>query len=613
MFSVNAPSPARSPIRQLPDELISQIAAGEVVERPASVVRELVDNALDAGATQVVVRLIEGGVRLISVEDDGMGLLPADMPLALRRHATSKISNLHDLESVATMGFRGEALAAIAAVSELSLSSRTAQQEHAMHLDARSGELRAAARSVGSTVEVKELFFSTPARRKFLKSTATELAHCQESVRRHALARPDVGFEMWHDGKLVGQWRAHKHEHAIDARLSDVLGEEFVKASVAIDHAYSGIRVTGRAGMPDAARSRADHQFTYVNGRYVRDRVIGHAARSAYEDILHGQRQPVYALYLSIDPAQVDVNVHPTKIEVRFRDSRHIHQAVQHALNQALSVSRAGQTTSTTSIFSSHNLGMSDRAQAISALQSFGASAPLQTGLPWKPAAEGHVVNDLGQLWQATALHTQSNEPAFIPLPQGEWPLGKALAQLQGVYILAENAQGLVVVDMHAAHERIVYEQLKTQLTTQHLQSQALLIPASFVATPQEMASAEIHAATLTALGLTIEALGAQSLVVRTVPASLAKGDAVSLARGVLAELSQHDAHNVLQRAKDDVLAAMACHGAVRANRLLTITEMNALLRQMEVTERADQCNHGRPTWRQLGMRELDALFLRGR
>ncbi len=610
---MNAPSPARSPIRELPDELISQIAAGEVVERPASVVRELVDNALDAGATQVVVRLIEGGVRLISVEDDGIGLLPADMPLALRRHATSKISNLHDLESVATMGFRGEALAAIAAVSELSLTSRTAQQDHAMHLDARSGELRAAARSVGTTVEVKELFFTTPARRKFLKSTATELAHCQESVRRHALARPDVGFEIWHDGKLVGQWRAHKHAHAIDARLSDVLGEEFVKASVALDHAYSGIRVTGRAGMPDAARSRADHQFAYVNGRYVRDRVLGHAARSAYEDILHGQRQPVYALYLSIDPAQVDVNVHPTKIEVRFRDSRQIHQAVQHALTQALSASRAGQASNTTSALASHNVGLSDRAQAISDLQSFGTSAPVQTGLPWKPPTQGHVVNDLGQLWQATALHTQTNEPAFIPLPQGEWPLGKALAQLQGVYILAENAQGLVVVDMHAAHERIVYEQLKTQLTTQHLQSQALLIPASFAATPQEMASAENHATTLTALGLTIEALGAQSLVVRTVPASLAKGDAVSLARGVLAELSQHEAHNVLQRAKDDVLAAMACHGAVRANRLLTLTEMNALLRQMEVTERADQCNHGRPTWRQLGMRELNALFLRGR
>ena len=610
---MNVPSPARRPIRELPDELISQIAAGEVVERPASVVRELVDNALDADATQIVVRLIEGGVRLISVEDDGIGLLPADMPLALRRHATSKISNLHDLESVATMGFRGEALAAIAAVSELSITSRTAQQDHAMHLDARSGELRPAARSVGTTVEVKELFFSTPARRKFLKSTATELAHCQESLRRHALARPDVGFALWHDGKLVGQWRAHDHEHAVDSRLSDVLGEEFIKASIAIDHAYSGIRVTGRAGLPDAARARADHQFAYVNGRYVRDRVLGHAARSAYEDVLHGQRQPVYALYLSIDPAQVDVNVHPTKIEVRFRDSRLIHQAVQHALNQALSVSRAGQASNTTSALASHNVGLNDRAQAISALQSFGTSAPVQSGLPWKPATEGHVVNDLGQLWQPTALHTHNSEPTFIPLPQGEWPLGKALAQLQGVYILAENAQGLVVVDMHAAHERIVYEQLKTQFAQQHLQSQALLIPASFAATPQEMASAQNHAETLTALGLSIEALGAQSLVVRTVPASLAKGDAVSLARGVLAELSQHDAHHVLQRAKDDVLAAMACHGAVRANRLLTLTEMNALLRQMEVTERADQCNHGRPTWRQLGMRDLDTLFLRGR
>ncbi|NBY32627.1 MAG: DNA mismatch repair endonuclease MutL [Betaproteobacteria bacterium] len=340
---MNAPSSARRPIRELPDELISQIAAGEVVERPASVVRELVDNALDAGASQVVVRLIEGGVRLISVEDDGLGLLPADMPLALRRHATSKITNLHDLESVDTMGFRGEALAAIAAVSELSITSRTAEQDYAMQLDARSGELRPAARHCGTTVEVKELFFSTPARRKFLKSTATELAHCTESLRRHALARPDVGFALWHDGKLVAQWRAHTHDHALDARLSDVLGEEFVQASVAVDHVHAGMRVLGRAGLPDAARSRADHQFAYVNGRFVRDRVLSHAARSAYEDILHGQRQPVYALYLSIDPARVDVNVHPTKIEVRFRDSRQAHQAVQQALTQALSVSVRGK------------------------------------------------------------------------------------------------------------------------------------------------------------------------------------------------------------------------------------------------------------------------------
>jgi DNA mismatch repair protein MutL len=593
----------------LPDELISQIAAGEVVERPASVVRELVDNALDAGATQVVVRLVEGGVRLISVEDDGVGLLPADMPLALRRHATSKISNLNDLESVATMGFRGEALAAIAAVSDLSLTSRTFEQAHAMQLDARSGELRPAARNTGTTVEVKELFFSTPARRKFLKSTAPELAHCLESLRRHALARPDVGFALWHDGKLVAQWRAHLHEHAMDARLADVLGAEFVSTSVAIDHVHAGVRVVGRAGLPDAARSRADHQFAYVNGRYVRDRVLGHAARSAYEDILHGQRQPVYALYLSIDPTRVDVNVHPTKIEVRFRDSREAHQAVQHALTQALSVSRAGQAHNDPHAFTP---APSERAQAISALQAF-SQTPSQSGLPWQAPTPGHVVNDVSQLWQPAVLRTHNSDPAFTPLPEGEWPLGKALAQLQGVYILAENTQGLVVVDMHAAHERIVYERLKTQLAQQQMQAQALLIPASFAATPEEMATVENHANTLGELGLAIDHFGAQSLVVRSVPASLAQGDAVALARSVLAELSQHDASTVVQRARNELLATMACHGAVRANRRLTLDEMNGLLRQMEVTERSDQCNHGRPTWRQLSVRELDALFMRGR
>jgi DNA mismatch repair protein MutL len=416
-------------------------------------------------------------------------------------------------------------------------------------------------------------------------------------LRRHALARPDVGFALWHDGKLVVQWRAQSHDHALDARLADVLGEEFVKTSVAVDHVHAGLRVLGRAGLPDAARSRADHQFAYVNGRYVRDRVLGHAARSAYEDVLHGQRQPVYALYLDIDPARVDVNVHPTKIEVRFRDSREAHQAVQHALTQALSVSRAGQAMSTSSALASHT----------------GSIEAVQNALPWSPPQAGHAVNDLAQLWQPTVLHTQSPSVEFNPLPEGEWPLGKALAQLQGVYILAENAQGLVVVDMHAAHERIVYERLKTQLAQHQMQAQALLIPASFAATPEEMATVETHAATLSELGLAIEALSAHSLVVRSVPASLTQGDAVALARNVLTELAQHDAHNVLQRARDDVLAAMACHGAVRANRQLTLQEMNALLRQMEVTERADQCNHGRPTWRQLGMRDLDSLFLRGR
>lgn len=603
---MNPPLSTRRPIRELPDELISQIAAGEVVERPASVVRELVDNALDAGASQVTVRLVEGGVRMVSVEDDGIGLEAADMPLALRRHATSKIGSLLDLESVATMGFRGEALAAIAAVSELSLLSRTPNQAHALHLDARSGELRPVARHVGTTVEVKELFFSTPARRKFLKSTATELAHCVESLRRHALARPDVGFALWHDGKPVSQWRPHGHADAVDLRIGDVLGESFVQQALTIDHQHGSLRVRGLAGMPDAARARADHQFAYVNGRYVRDRVLSHAVRSAYEDVLHGQRQPVYVLYIDIDPSRVDVNVHPTKMEVRFRDSREVHQAVQHALTKALSVSRAGQPL------------QAERSQAIAALAQFGNMGS-QAGLAWTTPPDGHQVQDLGQRWPATAAPSHESAPAeqvsatFTPLPAGEWPLGKALAQLQGVYILAENRQGLVVVDMHAAHERIVYERLKSQWAQHSLQSQALLIPASLAATPLEMASANNHADTLRSLGLELECLSAQSLVVRSVPAALAQADPVALARSVLSELAQHDADLVLQRALDDVLAAMACHAAVRANRQLSLEEMNALLRQMEVTERADQCNHGRPTWRQLGMGDLDKLFLRGR
>jgi len=619
----STPTPPRR-IRELPDELISQIAAGEVVERPASVVRELVDNALDAGATHVVVRLVEGGVRLISVEDDGTGLLPSDMPLALKRHATSKIASLHDLESVATMGFRGEALAAIAAVSELSLLSRTADQEHAMQLDARSGELRPVARSQGTTVEVKELFFSTPARRKFLKSTATELAHCLESLKRHALARPDVGFALWHDGKVIAQWRAQSHAQGLDLRLADVLGQDFLNTSLWIDHQHGAVRVRGRAGVPDAARARADHQYAYVNGRYVRDKVLSHAARSAYEDVLHGQRQPVYALYLEIDPQRVDVNVHPTKIEVRFRDSREVHQAVQHALSGALSVSRAGQpvTGMADGDHLSRTAFVQDRQQAISSLQNFGqvdARPDIQSHLPWQTQA-GQPLKDLGQLWQPTVVNAfeMPHSPAFTPmppvaLPDGEWPLGKALAQLQGVYILAENKQGLVLVDMHAAHERIVYERLKVQLAEHAMQSQNLLIPASFSATAEEIATCESHAEVLSSLGLDISVLSASSLAVRRVPASLAQGDAVALARSVLGELAQHDAHHVLQRARDDVLAAMACHAAVRANRQLTLEEMNALLRQMETTERADQCNHGRPTWRQLSMRELDALFLRGR
>ena len=723
-------APVRRPIRDLPDELISQIAAGEVVERPASVVRELVDNALDSGAGQITVRLLAGGVRLIAVEDDGCGIPRDELPVALRRHATSKISDLHDLETVATMGFRGEALAAIASVSETSIFSRPAGQDSAYLLDARSGELRPAARNQGTTVEVKELFFSTPARRKFLKTDATELAHCIESVRRHALARPDVGFAIWHEGKLVEQWRAagSTPDEALSRRLADVLNDKFVDNSVAVDHWAGPVHVTGRAGIPDAARSRPDQQFCYVNGRFVRDKVLTHAARSAYEDVLHGNKQPVYALYIEIDPARVDVNVHPTKIEVRFRDSREVHQAVRHAIENALATPRAAAVVEAAAQEAARQPGLIDESTATpvaakSANKPAAAPAWPQTRMSFGEPAIGNPVRDLAKLWEpmreataeaapapqmataapapanatpatpesatgATTITNTTAMPSPVPQPEDEgirlrpsgqssyfqrkapapqmqeapaateivanaaaaapvepaaathtaehaaapaaqppvtaaadntpvWPLGRAVAQLHGVYILAENSQGMVIVDMHAAHERIVYEQLKNAVNTengdQQIPSQPLLIPATFAATPEEVATAEAHAETLLTLGMEVSPFSPKTLAVRAVPATLAQGDAVELARSVLAELAQHDASTVVQRARNEILATMACHGAVRANRKLTLDEMNALLRQMEVTERSDQCNHGRPTWRQLSMKELDALFLRGR
>ncbi|MDT4814878.1 DNA mismatch repair protein MutL [compost metagenome] len=634
MFPVSAlpsslPPAERRPIRELPDELISQIAAGEMVERPASVVRELLDNALDAGARQITVRLASGGVRLISVEDDGLGIPREELTVALRRHATSKIASLSDLETVGTMGFRGEALAAINAIAELSILSRFTGADSAFVLDGGTGELRPVARSVGTTVEVRELFFATPARRKFLKTDATELAHCIEAVRRHALARPEVGFSVWHDGKLIEQWRAAATP---EQRLADALSDDFVSQSVAVLREGGPVRVVGRAGIPDAARSRNDQQFFYVNGRFVRDKVLSHAVRSAYEDVLHGQRQPVYVLYLEIDPARVDVNVHPTKIEVRFRDGREVHQAVRHAIEDALAAPRAGDAL----------------APADAPPQPFFKPTPLPPSASWSQPAipfqarergagdfeamwprrseeQGHAPVTAPSQWQTEAPAMSFRAPvglpdseALAPMPapvmnQDAWPLGRALAQLQGIYILAENSQGLVIVDMHAAHERIVYERLKTQLDGAAITSQPLLIPATFAATPQEVATAEACAEVLPTLGLEITPFSARTLAVRAVPGTLADGDPVELARSVLAELGQHDASTVVQRAQNELLSTMACHGAVRANRKLTIDEMNGLLRQMEATERSDQCNHGRPTWRQLSIRELDSLFMRGR
>jgi DNA mismatch repair protein MutL len=577
----------RRPIRALPDELVSQIAAGEVVDRPAGVVRELVDNALDAGATQVTVRLVAGGVRTIVVEDDGGGIPADELPLALRRHATSKIGSLEELERVATMGFRGEALAAIASVAELSLTSRALGAAHAQRIDARSGELQAAARAVGTTVEVRELFFATPARRKFLKTDATEFAHALDAVRRHALARPDVTFVVWHDGKLAAQWRAASAEQ----RVADVLGTEFVVASRAVQAQAGPLAIDGRVGLPEAARARADTQYLFVNGRHVRDRLIAHAVRSAYEDQLHGARQPAYALFLSIAPELVDVNVHPTKAEVRFRDGRALHQAVRHAVENALATSRGAV--------------MAAPVTASSQQQPPAMHAPRQEPLALVDAPRALRAEEPAALWRVA-------EPV-APDPQ-VWPLGRAIAQLAGVYILAENTHGLVIVDMHAAHERVVYERLKSaRAAGDRLAAQPLLIAVSFSASAAEIATTEEQRDALLAVGLDVTPLAAGTLAVRSRPAALPDADVIELTRSVLADLAAVGSSRVVERAQHDLLATMACHGAVRANRQLTVTEMNALLRDMEATDRADQCNHGRPTWRQVTMKELDGLFLRGR
>jgi DNA mismatch repair protein MutL len=619
-------------IRELPDALVSQIAAGEVVERPASVVRELLDNALDAGARQITVRLAAGGVRSIVVEDDGEGIAPEDLPLALKRHATSKIANLADLESVATMGFRGEALAAIASVAEVAITSRTDDAPHAWRIEAGSGELQPAARGRGTTVEVQELFFATPARRKFLKSDATELAHALEAVRRHALARPDVGFAVWHEGRAVAQWRAVDADR-VDLRRAEVLGAEFVAASRELRVERGPLAIEGRVGQPEAARSRADQQYLFVNGRFVRDRLLAHAVRAAYEDQLHGSRQPAYALFVRIAPELVDVNVHPTKIEVRFRDGRAVHQAVLHAVQAALAPTRAVQGERVAATFDA-------------ALPTASPVAPAQLRTGWQPAL---ALREAMPAAREPAAPWSLHMPGAAAAPRGSglaawaalrepvvgavadavvaaerrdradtdaaaWPLGRAIAQIGGVYVLAENAQGLVVVDMHAAHERIVYERLKRAAATgQALPAQPLLIPVTFAATPAELATAEAEADALRELGLDVGVLAAGTLVVRSRPAALPDADLADLTRSVLHEVAEAGASRVVQRARDDLLATMACHGAVRAHRRLTLDEMNALLREMEATERADTCNHGRPTWRQVTLKELDGLFLRGR
>ena len=602
-------------IQLLPDLLISQIAAGEVVERPSSVLKELLENALDAGSTAIQIHLEEGGVKLIRITDDGSGIARDELALALTRHATSKIASLEDLERVATLGFRGEALASIAAVSRLTLTSRRTGSAHAWRLQGdENASPEPAALLAGTVVEMRDLYYNTPARRKFLKSEATEFAHCAEAVKRIAMAHPAVAFTLSHNGRVA----LHLARSDAAGRTGAILGEDFLAESRAVDTGPGILRVFGHCATPAHSRARSDAQYCYVNGRFVRDKLLSHALREAYRDMLHGSRFPAYGLFVEIDPTLVDVNVHPAKTEVRFRDSRAVHQFVFHAVQKTLSSPLTGSTPSANTV----------AATAASVAAERTAPRPSTEQLPPRPwptqQQSLHVGEPTAQAYyafnrsaiehRAPAVAPSETIAPAQPTPVNEVPpLGYALAQLHGVYVLAQNSAGLVLVDMHAAHERILYEKMKTALDRQQIATQALLIPAVFSADALDVAAAEEFSDALGAMGFSVAPMGPKQLVVRSVPALLQAADPAVLVRNLLSELREHGASQLMTARRNDLLATMACHGAVRANRQLSVPEMNALLRQMEETERADQCNHGRPTWTQLTMQELDTLFMRGR
>lgn len=643
--TMNAPAPTHRPIQQLPDQLISQIAAGEVVERPSAVVKELLENALDAGATQITVRLEEGGVKRIAITDNGRGIAPEQLPLALARHATSKISSLHDLENVGTLGFRGEALASIASVAAVRITSRTPDAAHAWEIvGSHEGTVAPSSGAFGTTIDVQDLYFNTPARRKFLKSEQTEYGHCAEVVRRIALARPDVSFSLSHNGRTIDHWNVSEAAK----RSAHILGSDFAEARLELDESAGPLHLHGYVGLPTASKARADGQFFYVNGRFVRDKVLVHAVRAAYQDVLHGDRFPSYVLSLDLDPALVDVNVHPSKIEVRFRDSRAVHQFVFHAVQRTLAQTSATAHGSVPAPITAAEVRPSgtplwqlsespsrpqmrphEQTSFGSQLSTFSPS-PYPAGSRWDdPSTQGGVAQRTeayGALFKSDATTTvpaPSSAPMDVPLSTSDrplsnddFPLGFALAQLHGIYILAQNTRGLVLVDMHAAHERILYEQIKNALDAQaqgqEMQVQSMLIPVTFYADAIEVATATEHQDTLKALGFDIAALSPTTLAVRSLPTLLKNADAQTLARDVLRDVREYGGSRVLIERRNELLGTLACHTAVRANRILAVPEMNALLRQMESTERADQCNHGRPTWVQLEISALDKLFLRG-
>lgn len=635
-------------IRLLSPRLANQIAAGEVVERPASVVKELVENALDAGADRVEIEVEQGGVKLIRVRDDGSGIAESDLPLALSRHATSKIASLDDLESVASLGFRGEALASISSVSRLTLTSRTDQQQAASRVEVEGRDMDAqiapAAHPVGTTVEVRDLFFNTPARRKFLRTEKTEFNHVEECVRRQALSRFDAGFTLRHNQKVVQNLRSAETMLDKERRIGALCGQKFIDNAVVIDAEATGLRLWGWVALPTFSRSQADLQYFFVNGRVIRDRLVAHAVRQAYRDVLYNNRHPAFVLYLEVDPATVDVNVHPTKHEVRFRDGRLVHDFIFRTLHKALADVRPDDHFRGAV---AQSFGRETTEQGLPQVEGVAPSQVYpQSGQPTAPSFGGQTPSPsegfIGQAaphqeWRASdqmafyqslgggGVSTRQEPASFggvaaIPSDRHagadsneEPPLGYAIAQLHGIYVLAQSSAGMIVVDMHAAHERITYERMKRALAEQDLKSQPLLVPLSLAVSQKEAALAETHSEELQHLGLQIERIGPETLAIRQVPALLRGADAEQLVRDVLSDLIEHGQSDRVEAVTHELLGTMACHGSVRANRQLTIPEMNSLLRDMEATERSGQCNHGRPTWTLVTLAELDKLFLRGR
>ena len=590
-------------IRQLPDSLINQIAAGEVVERPASVLKELLENSLDAGADRIEVEIEGGGAKLVKVRDNGCGMGQDDLLMCLRRHATSKIETLEDLERVASLGFRGEALPSISSVSRFRIVSRVDAADAGWEVQAdgsRPGEAQPASHPVGTTIEVRDLFFNTPARRKFLRTEKTEFSHLEDLLKRVSLARPEVQIRLSHNGRILRQLRAAESSDQQLRRIQDLMGNAFAEQCLALEHEGAGLRLSGWLGLPSYSRSQADQQYFYVNGRNIRDRVVSHAIRQAYQDVLYHGRHPAYVLFLQIDPRAVDVNVHPTKSEVRFRDSRLVHGFMFRSLHQALATVRPD-----------HQLPAEQ--QPAELVAGGGAWSRVGGGQYAMPLPGKDLQSGMQQLYGDSSSEPNAGSPLAVADDARAPPLGYALAQLHGVFILAQNQTGMILVDMHAAHERITYERLKSSQEGEGIKAQSLLVPVTVAVSEREAGLAEQHPEMFEDLGFELDRVGLESLRIRKVPTLLQSGDSAALVRDVLADLVVHGDSKRVQEKMMEVLSTMACHGSVRANRRLTITEMNALLRDMERTERSGQCNHGRPTWVHLGMDELDRLFLRGR